>query len=244
VVVSTPFPETADVETASPDYARRFAGPVGEWFLERQARATVELLSGLRRGARVLDVGGGHAQLTPALLAAGYEVVVVGSAPSCAERLSPWLGGGRCRFDVANLVALPYAAREFAAALSFRLLPHAGDWQGVIRELCRVAAARVLVDYPSLRSANLLADRLFATKKRVEGNTRPFTLFRPADIRRAFADNGFRITASRPQFLWPMVLHRLIDRVAVSKTLEAPARVIGLVRLFGSPVIVRADRVN
>ena len=31
------FPETADVETSSDDYARRFAGPVGEWFLERQA---------------------------------------------------------------------------------------------------------------------------------------------------------------------------------------------------------------
>ena len=32
-----PQRETADVETASEDYARRFAGPVGAWFLSEQA---------------------------------------------------------------------------------------------------------------------------------------------------------------------------------------------------------------
>ena len=31
--------ETADIETASDDYAGRFAGAVGTWFLERQAAA-------------------------------------------------------------------------------------------------------------------------------------------------------------------------------------------------------------
>jgi hypothetical protein len=27
------FPETADIETSSDDYARRFAGKIGAWFL-------------------------------------------------------------------------------------------------------------------------------------------------------------------------------------------------------------------
>ena len=202
------------------------------------------MLRDLPAGARVLDVGGGHAQLTPALLAAGYDVVVVGSASSCAERLAKWLRAGHCRFDVGNLVALPYADRSFHAALSFRLLPHAAAWRSVIRELCRVADRHVIFDFPSTRSANVAAERLFGAKKRVEGNTRPFTLFRPAEIRGALAENGFRQTASRPQFLWPMVLHRLIDRVSVSRALEAPARASGLVRLFGSPIIVRGDRQN
>src|SRR5690348_10446475 len=66
------FPETADVETSSDDYARRFAGTVGAWFLERQADATRELLADLPHGAKVVDVGGGHAQLTPMLVEAGY----------------------------------------------------------------------------------------------------------------------------------------------------------------------------
>lgn len=238
------FPETADVETSSQSYADRFAGPVGEWFLERQERSTLELLSSLRRGARVLDVGGGHGQLTPALVDAGYEVVVLGSAPSCAERLSRWISSGRCRFEVGNVIDLPYPERSFDAVLSFRLLPHLTAWRTLIATLCRVAREMVVVDYPSLRSVNVLAEGLFAAKKRVEGNTRPFTLFRPSDIRRAFGWNGFRVTATRPQFLWPMVLHRMIGRRGVSHALEAPGRWVGLTRLFGSPVIVRAERVN
>ncbi|HSD09613.1 MAG TPA: class I SAM-dependent methyltransferase [Candidatus Binatia bacterium] len=236
------FAETADVETASEDYARRFAGPVGAWFLELQARSTLELLSPLGRGARVLDVGGGHAQLTPALVDQGYEVTVVGSAPACAQRLSALIAGGRCRFEVANVIDLPYGDRSFDAALSFRLLPHVTAWQALLAGLCRVARRSVLVDYPSSRSINILAGRLFAAKKRVEGNTRPFVQYRPGEIERAFLANGFRVTASRAQFLWPMVLHRMIGRVGVSKALEAPGRAIGLLGVLGSPVIVRADR--
>jgi 2-polyprenyl-3-methyl-5-hydroxy-6-metoxy-1,4-benzoquinol methylase len=236
------FPETADVETASEDYAQRFSGPVGAWFLELQSRSTLELLSPLGRGARVLDVGGGHAQLTPALVDRGYEVTVVGSAPACAERLSAWLADGRCRFEVANVVDLPYGARSFDAALCFRLLPHVTAWEALVRELCRVARRAVVVDYPSSRSVNVLAGGLFAAKKRFEGNTRPFVQYCPAEIERAFLVHGFRVTATRAQFLLPMVLHRTIGRVGVSKALEAPGRATGLLRLLGSPIIVRAER--
>jgi 2-polyprenyl-3-methyl-5-hydroxy-6-metoxy-1,4-benzoquinol methylase len=240
--VSGGFPETADVETASEEYAQRFAGPVGEWFLELQARSTLELLSPLGDGARLLDVGGGHAQLTPALVDHGYEVTVVGSAPTCGKRLSAWLAGGRCRFEVANVVDLPYGARSFDAALCFRLLPHVTAWEALLRELCRVARRSVVVDYPSSRSVNVLAGGLFAAKKRFEGNTRPFVQYRPAEIERAFLASGFHVTATRAQFLWPMVLHRMIGRVGVSKALEAPGRATGVLRFLGSPVIVRAER--
>ena len=77
---ATGAPEAAqepgpDVETSSEDYARRFAGGVGAWFVEAQARITLELLAPWPR-ARVLDVGGGHAQLTGPLVEAGYDVTV------------------------------------------------------------------------------------------------------------------------------------------------------------------------
>jgi SAM-dependent methyltransferase len=235
MATSERFAETADVETASEDYARRFAGTVGEWFLERQASAVRELLADLPPGGRLLDVGGGHA---------GFEVLVVGSAQSCAVRLAPWLTGGRCRFEVANLIALPYEARSFDAVLSVRLLPHVAGWRELLREICRVAARCAVVDYPSSRSVNAFAEGLFPAKKRLEGNTRPFTLFTPEGIRAAFLAEGFRIAASRPQFLWPMVLHRLLGLAAVSRALEAPGRVTGLLQFFGSQVIVRADRID
>jgi SAM-dependent methyltransferase len=233
--------ENADVDTASDDYASRFAGAVGRWFLDEQARATRTLLEDLPRGASVLDVGGGHAQLTPMLLEAGYQVTVIGSEPGADVQLRPFVTRGAVRFDLGSLVALPYADRSFDAVISFRLLPHVTAWRSLIAGMCRVARRVVVADYPSTRSANAIGGGLFGLKKGLEGNTRTYTLFAPAEIRAAFAASGWRVTASRPQFLWPMVLHRVTKSAALSRAIEAPPRWLGLTRAFGSPVIVKAE---
>ena len=191
----------------------------------------------------MLDVGGGHAQLTPALVGAGYTVTVAGSDPSCAQRLRPWLDRGECRYHTADLLALPFDDRGFDAVVCYRLIAHSIDWHRLVRELCRVARARVVIDYPSRRSLNLISDGLFATKKRLEGeSTRPFLLYAPGEIRGEFERNGFRVVADTPQFLVPMVVHRMVGSTAFSRAIEAPGRLMGLTRWLGSPVIVRADR--
>jgi SAM-dependent methyltransferase len=236
--------EDADIVTSSEDYASRFAGDVGRWFLEAQARLTLGLLSSLPAGASVLDVGGGHAQITPWLIEAGYTVTVAGSDSVCGKRLAPWSMTGRCRFEVADLQALPYPARSFDAVVCFRLLPHSVAWTRLIGELCRVARKSVLLDYPSSRSANILSERLFALKRGIELNTRPFLLFTPRQIRDVFASAGFAVAAEKAQFLMPMALHRLANRVGLSRAVEAPGRLLGLTRWLGSPMIVRADRLH
>jgi len=172
-----------------------------------------------------LDVGGGHAQIAPLLIEAGYAVTVVGSNPVCRERLTRWT-----------------ETQSFDAVVCFRLLPHSVAWTRLVGELCRVARQSVLLDYPSSRSANILSERLFALKKGIELNTRPFMLFTPREIRRVFAAGGFAVAAERQQFLVPMALHRLGNRTGLSRAAEAPGRLLGLTRWFGSPIIVRADR--
>jgi SAM-dependent methyltransferase len=234
--------ETADQETSSDDYARRFAGAVGSWFLETQTRITLSLISSLPRGASILDVGGGHAQLAPPLIEAGYQVTVVGSHSLCGARLQPWLAARRCRFEVADLHHLPYADASFDAVACFRLLPHSVSWTTLIAELCRVAARSVIVDYPSLRSVNRVSSHFFGLKRDIETNTRQFESFSPKQIRSAFADNGFRVQAEEGQFLFPMVLHRLTHQALLSKAAELPGKWLGITRRLGSPVIVRADR--
>lgn len=234
--------EDADVGTSSDHYALRFRGAVGRWFLDTQTRLTLKLLRELPVGASILDVGGGHAQIAPELIDAGYQVTVVGSHPACAARLEPWIGSGRCRFEVANLLALPYPDRSFDAVVCFRLLPHSVSWNTLIGGLCRVARRSVVLDYPSSRSANILSTRLFQLKRAVELNTREFMLFTPSEIHTAFAERGFLVRKKQPQFLLPMVLHRWADHSTLSRMAEAPGRLLGLTRWFGSPVIVRADR--
>lgn len=234
--------EQPDIETSSSAYARRFAGSVGQWFLERQTQCTAELLGGVARGARVLEVGGGHAQVVPLLIELGFDVTVLGSDLSCAARLDPWLRTRGLRFHAGDLLALPYPDQVFDVVLGFRLLPHVAEWRVLLSELCRVAAQRVVVDYPSRRSLNVLADRLFGLKRRLEGDTRPFTLFDSTEIASAFSSHGLVVTGERGQFFLPMALHRGIGSAAVARALEAPPRVLGLTHVLGSPKIVRADR--
>ena len=234
--------EYADVETSSDSYARRFSGPVGTWFLDRQAACTRNLLRDVAAGARVLDVGGGHAQLVPLLVERRYDVTVIGSSEGCAHRLAPWIERRQVQFQAADLLRLPLPDRSFDVVFSFRLLPHIDEWPQLIGELCRVARRSVIVDYPSTRSVNVLADRFFSAKKKIEGDTRGFTLFQPRDVADAFGRAGFSVSRECGQFVFPMALHRAAGSAALSQLLEAVPRVIGLTSWLGSPRILRADR--
>jgi hypothetical protein len=111
-----------------------------------------------------------------------------------------------------------------------------------VTELCRLARRSVIVDYPTQRSVNAVSGATFGMKKRVEGDTRSFAVFRDDDVENAFAATGFPAVVRRPQFFFPMALHRGLGRAGLSRALEGGAAALGLTRLLGSPVILRADR--
>jgi SAM-dependent methyltransferase len=233
--------EDADVETSSEGYARRFAGPVGRFFLDRQAEATLDLLRPFP-SASVLDVGGGHGQVTGPLVAAGHAVSVLGSDASCEARVREWTGAGRARFVTGDLLSPPLPERSYDVVLSYRLLPHVARWPELVATLCRLSRLAVVLDYPTRRSVNAVADLFFGLKKGVEGNTRPFTVFSDAEVEREFAAHGFLSTGRRPQFFFPMALHRGLRSARLARGLEGTAAGLGLTRALGSPVILRLER--
>jgi 2-polyprenyl-3-methyl-5-hydroxy-6-metoxy-1,4-benzoquinol methylase len=232
------FPETADIETSSADYARRFAGPTGEWLLRVQSEATLAMLKPYP-GASILEVGGGHAQLTPHLVEAGHAVTVLGSDQSCQERVRPWVEAGQCQFQVGNVLAMPYADNAFDVVISYRFLAHVEQWQAFLSELTRVAKQAVIVDYPTLRSINYITPLLFSLKKGVEGNTRPYTCYSEPELLAFARSLGLSVGDRYAQFFWPMVLHRVLKKPQISALLEASVRGVGLSRLLGSPVILK-----
>jgi hypothetical protein len=98
-----------------------------------------------------------------------------------------------------------------------------------------------VVDYPTRRSVNAVAELLFGLKQGVEKDTRPFTVFEDAEIERAFAAQGFRPTGRAPQVLVPRALHRATGSAPLARALEGAGRACGLTRLLGSPVILRLE---
>ncbi|HSU83226.1 MAG TPA: class I SAM-dependent methyltransferase [Thermoanaerobaculia bacterium] len=228
--------EAPDVETASEGYARRFAGEVGGFFLDIQARTVLDLLAPWP-GARVLEVGGGHAQLAGPLAERGYGVTVTGSAAVCRERL-----GREFAFQVCDADRLPFPDRSFDAVVAVRLLTHLESWREALAEMCRVARRAVIVDYPDTRSFNRLYGALFAWKKAFEGNTREFRCFRPGEVIAELARQGFGRPAVRRQLFVPMVVHRAVGRAGLSRGIERASGLLGLTRALGSPVVLRTQR--
>lgn len=236
--VDKSFPEIADIETSSSDYARRFSGKIGEYFLNVQTKAVLNLLSSWPK-ARVLDVGGGHAQTAVPLIKHGYDVTVTGSSEVCKDRLSSFLKSDSFNFKCCDMLNLPFEDNSFDIVLAFRLLPHVNQWQRLISEMCRVSKEAVIVDYPDIRSFNIISERLFKAKKAIEGNTRPFRCFSRTEILFEFGKSNFNTPLFRPEFTVPMVIHRAVKLVPFSKTIEFLSCLCGLTFLFGSPVILR-----
>lgn len=233
--------EAPDIHSSSVGYADRFSGEIGEWFLTVQEhifRALV--LEGENRS--LLDVGGGHVQIAGPACRLGFVVTVLGSAAICGNRLETLLKARRCKFKVGSMLELPFADREFDVVTCFRQMAHISDWRRLIAELCRVSGSTVIIDYPPLRSFNFFLPLLFSVKKRIEQNTRKFIFFSDRQIFEEFAKNGFEVEGRVAQFFIPMGLHRLMKMPRVSVFLEKILSKLGLVQLFGSPVILKMNR--
>lgn|SRR5690606_9883131 len=235
--------ETPDIVTSSADYATRFNGPVGNWLLAVQERSTMQMLRDMP-GARILDVGGGHGQLTAPLIREGFDVTVLGSAPVCSERISSFVTSGQCSFRVGSLLSLPFDDQAFDVVISYRLASHINRWQHLLEEFSRVAKKAVIIDYPEVRSLNALTPMLFSFKKLIEKNTREYRSFRERELLQVFSSCGFSKEAKIPQFFLPMVFHRALKIPSLSAPLEAVCRYLGLTYLFGSPVILKVVRRN
>jgi len=228
--------QAPDIDSSTDDYATRFSGKVGQWFLNVQEQGTLSLLKNIKE-ASILDVGGGHGQTLPALIANGYKVTILGSDQSCSKRINPYLNNQNAFFKIGSLTDIPFPDQSFDVALSYRILPHLTDWKKLIKELTRVSKNYVLVDFPTLYSFNLLSSLFFPLKKKIEKNTRTYKIFPEKEIIAEFKTNGFIPAGKYAQFLFPMALYRAINNHKISSGLETLFRTIGLTQLLGSPVL-------
>ncbi|MEX0729680.1 MAG: methyltransferase domain-containing protein [Aquisalimonadaceae bacterium] len=235
-----PTAAPADIETASAAYAARFAGPAGRYMLTVQEQCVRELIASYRGGS-ILEIGGGHGQLLALYARLAMQVTLHGSNRECFARLcAQQLAGVRPLSG--DFMHLDVPDRSHDIVLAVRLLAHVQDRQGLLSEMARIARHAVIVDYPSIYSANALTPLLFPVKKRLEGNTRTYLSFSRRQLEREFSHHGLSVIRQRKQFLLPMVLHRAGQGNALFQGTENMCRRLGLTALLGSPVIMQATR--
>ena len=231
--------ENPDLASSTPAYARRFDSRAGAWFLEVQTRILMEFMRPWTK-ARVLDVGGGHAQVSRPLVAAGHKVTLLATSIEAVGMafdlpLEVRLGA---------LCAPPTEDGEFDVAIALRIMPHVENWRMLLAGLCRSARDAVIIDFPIPGGSNAFTPFLFSAKKRIEGNTRSFNTMSRQEVIEAFRENGFAVDASVGQFVAPMVAHRVLDRPWISRPLESLCRFLRLDRFIGTPVLMRARRIK
>ena len=240
----------ADPAMAEGFDALRFSGPIGRLIAETQEQQIAAFLAPVA-GRRILDVGTGTGRAAIALAKRGAIVTGVDASAEMlqvAERRAVEAGvtvgaeRGGVTFLRGDAHRLNFPDRGFDAVVCLRVLMHTPDWRASLRELCRVSAGRVVFDYPSLWSgaaAQAVARRIAHL---VKPSVEAYRVFAPRVIARALTDEGFAVRGEHRQFVLPIALHKRINSEAWTRRVEGAMEQTGLMRRFGSPVTIVAER--
>ena len=233
----------ADPATAESFDARRFGGPIGELVAASQARVLLGM-AGDVHGQRVLDVGTGTGRAALLLAKAGAEVTGVDASEQMLAIARERTAAAHLdvRFQAGDAHALDFPDASFDAAVSLRVLMHTPNWRQCVRELCRVASRRVIVDYPSASSTAALESIARSVLHTVRPRTEAYRVFSDRMIADAFRSCGFDVHTVRRQFVLPIALHKAIGSPRFTESAEAWLGRVGLLALFGSPVTIVAER--
>ncbi|MFV1857920.1 MAG: class I SAM-dependent methyltransferase [Anaerolineales bacterium] len=227
-----------------PQYVRSYdAGHYGGDFGNYIHDQEVETFSSLvTSGTRLLDLGSGTGKLALAL-AGEFDTVVC--ADSSFEMLSVLkrkaLEEG---IDVACVLTdaqqLCFRRDAFDSLVSSRVLMHLEDWRLGVSELSRVTR-EVVLDFPPLLSFAGLSLILRGAIARLGVISREPRAISLTGIRLELERHDRVANEWRKAYFFPISLHRRLNRSAVTRRIEEPFRRLGITRLFGAPVTLRAS---
>jgi ubiquinone/menaquinone biosynthesis C-methylase UbiE len=232
-----------DPETVSSFDRKRFGGPIGEVVADTQARVVVDFI-GAVQGRRILDVGTGTGRAALLLAAAGGIVTAIDTSEDMLDeaRAKAAAQSVAVAFDVGDAHALKFSDRSFDAVVSLRVLMHTPGWKQALAEMCRVSDQLVIVDYPSRLSVAAFQAGARAVAARFGVRTEAYRVFSNRQVAREFAANGYRIRSRHRLFVLPIALHKRIGSRQFTAWIERRLADVGLLRVFGSPVTVVAER--
>lgn len=233
----------ADAAMAERFDGMRFSGPIGRLIAETQELQIAAFLAPVA-GRRILDVGTGTGRAAIALAKRGAVVTGVDASAEMldvAERRAREQGLP-VTFVRGDAHRLDFPARSFDAVVCLRVLMHTPDWRASLRELCRVSSGRVVFDYPSLYSAAAIQAATRRLTHAFDESVEAYRVFSQRAVTRVLVGEGFAVTGQHRQFVLPIALHKQLNSEAWTRRIEGTLERTGLMRLFGSPVTIVAER--
>ena len=233
----------ADPKMAETFDAARFSGPIGRLLAETQEQVIASFLSPLE-GRTVLDVGTGTGRAAIALAQRGAVVTGVDASAEmlAVARRRAEESGAPVTFLQGDAHALDLPDQSFDAVVCLRVLMHTPDWRRSLRELCRVARDRVVLDYPARSSAAVIQSLTRRITHALGARVEAYRVFGDREVVDALTSNGFSVIDTHKQFVLPIALHKLVGSAAVTGRIEGLLDRLGLRRALASPVTLVAHR--
>jgi ubiquinone/menaquinone biosynthesis C-methylase UbiE len=227
-----------DLEAARAFEERRFSGPIGSMVAAEQKRVLANMIGRIHERT-ILDIGTGFGRTAITLAAGAAYVTAIDSSDillnEARRRATEQVV--KVNFLKGDAHALDFKPRSFDVVVCMGVLLNARDWRQCLVEACRVADRLVIFDYPSAMSVAAL----HAGIRRAIGRPGYRVLTRRA-VDDALARSHFLVRSVHRQFVLPMWFHRALGSRHFTSWLEDRLDRLGLLKLFGSPVTICAER--
>jgi hypothetical protein len=105
-----------------------------------------------------------------------------------------------------------------------------------------VARRQVIVDYPSARSVAAIESVMRRTGRAAGVNTEAYRVLTDRAVAAQLQQLGFQVRSMHRQFVLPIAFHKAVGSIRFTRTAERLLERAGLLRLFGSPVTIVAER--
>ncbi len=220
----------------------RYGGAFGRFLHDQEVETFLSMTDG--SNTKILDVGSGSGKLSIPLMKRNKRVIAIDSSLEMLKicRKKAKKEGINLESAICDAHHLCFRDNAFECVVSSRLLMHLNDWRKGLAELCRVSYGVVIVDFPPLRGFSGLDSFVKKVITVFNSRTNAYKAFPINSVKRELQKHNFRVMSLTKRFFLPLFFHRKLNSPWLSMEIERLCRKLGLLRLLGAPVTVKAIR--
>lgn len=220
----------------------KYSGAFGKYLHDLELNTYLSLMGASHK--KILDVGAGTGKLcvplsskSEGVIAVDLSIQMLKVAMRKAKKKNIMLTAVVC-----DAQKLCFKDETFDCVISSRLLMHLADWRKGISELSRVSRGTLVFDFPTFVSSSGIHSMFRIIKNLFKARAQTYNTFLIKDVVSELESHNFKILRLARQFSIPVYIHRRINSPGFSEKIEKFIGNVGISRLVGSTVVIKAVR--